>query len=110
MESTFTAKSIFQHEGDLNHPFVDRFQLSLAELFDKGQADGHMHIRAASMQVRQHHQEEIPAGWIDEFQVFVMLGQIGQVVQIAGSQAGLFREAQFDIIGIQAAWSVTRVN
>ena len=87
-----------QHEGNLYHAFVDRFRLGRDELLYEGQAGGHMHIRAADMQVGQNNIEKIPPGRIDLIQVAVVPGQIEQGMQKPGSQHGIFREAQFDII------------
>ena len=90
---------VVQHKGDLNDALINRPALGLAEFFYEGQAGGHMDIRAAGMQVRQHHLEEIPIGWFHQLQVLVMPGEVDQVVQIRGIQGGILREAQFDVSG-----------
>ena len=87
-----------QDEGDLHNPLIDRFGFSLDEFFDEGQAGGHVDIRAAGMQVRQDNLEEFPVGRFHHLQVLVTPGQIDQVMQIGGSQAGLLRQAQLDIV------------
>ena len=56
--------------------------LGLAEFFYEGQAGGHVDIRAAGVQVRQHHLKEIQVGWVHQLQILVMPGEVDQVVQI----------------------------